>query len=110
MLGTVSTRHANVGIFGVYKFADVWVFQIFAIHFVGVNVLGGSDEAECTVEFVVVVRGFSEYMVLCHVDGDRVHSLFDECEASYGIMHVFRGRSEFVEYRCNPLGPAGVVD
>ena len=39
-----------------------------------------------------------------------MHSLFGKCEASYGIMHVFRGRSEFVEYRCNPLGPAGVVD
>ena len=72
--------------------------------------LGGSDKAECAIEFVVVVRGFSEYMVLCHVVGDRVHSLFGECEASYGIVYVFRGNSEFVEYRCNPVGPTGVVD
>ena len=55
---------ACVRVCGVHVCADVWVFQIFAVHFFEVDILGGTDEAKCAVEFVVVVGGFCKYMVL----------------------------------------------
>ena len=39
-----------------------------------------------------------------------MHGLLGQSEASYGIMDVLHGGSEFVEFCCYTLGPAGVVD
>ena len=39
-----------------------------------------------------------------------MHGLFGKCKASYGIVDIFRGRGDFVEFCCNSLWPAGVID
>ena len=107
---TKSLCVAGVGIVWVDESADVWVFQIFAVHLGEVDALGGSNEAEGAVKFVVVVGGFCENVVLCHVVGDLVHGSFGEKESAYGVLNVFDGFGGVVEFRCYPSGPTRVVD
>ena len=82
---------SDVGVLWIDEGADVRVFQIFAVHLGEVDVLGGSNEAEGAIEFVVVVGGFCEDVVLCHVVGDFVHGIFGEKESAYGVLNVFDG-------------------
>ncbi len=88
----------------------MWVFQIFAVHFLQVDVLCGADEAKCSIEFVGVVGGFCKDVVLCHAARDRVHGLLGEGESSYGIVKFLYVCGQLVEFRCNPFGPVRMVD
>ena len=69
---------ASVGVIGINHCADVRVLQILAVHFCEAQVLGSTDEREGAVQFVIVVCGFDEDMVSCHVSGDCVHGLLGE--------------------------------
>ena len=99
-----------VGVLRVHVRADVWVFQVLVVHFCEVDVLCGTDEAKCAVEFVVVTGGFLKYVVLGHVAGHCVHSLLGEGEPSDGIADVFCGHGDSVELCCDSSGPMRVID
>ena len=67
---------AGVRIGGVDVCADVWVLKVFAIHLWKVEILCGPYEAKGAVEFVVVVSGLCEDVVLSHAVGNLMHGPF----------------------------------
>ena len=81
---------ASVGVSGIHISADMWVFQILAVHFVKLKVLCSPEEAKGAIEFVVISRGFNKNVVLLHVIGDCVHGLLDKQKSADGILEIFR--------------------
>ena len=64
---------ASIWISRINVCGDMWVLQIFAVHFPEVGVLCCTNEAESAVELVVVGSSFSENMVVRHAIRDVVH-------------------------------------
>ena len=72
-LGVASVRISRINVCG-----DMWILQIFAVHFLKVGGLRCPNEAESAIELLVIGSGFGENMVMRHAIGDGVHGYPNE--------------------------------